>query len=53
MVNLERKDEIIRFVMDASEAENARLAVFLAGIRAQERRSEHQKGAQARQANEE
>jgi hypothetical protein len=36
MVNQDHKDEIIRFVLDSSDEENEKLAVFMAGIQAQE-----------------
>jgi hypothetical protein len=35
MVNQNQKDNILRFVLEASQEENQRLGLFMAGIRAQ------------------
>jgi hypothetical protein len=43
MVNQDHRDEIIRFVLDSSDEENEDLAIFMAGIRAQERAFQRQK----------
>ncbi|GHU15306.1 hypothetical protein FACS1894163_01540 [Spirochaetia bacterium] len=46
MINQDRKDEIIRFVLDSSDEENENLAVFIAGIQAQERAFQRQKAGE-------
>ncbi|GHV08587.1 hypothetical protein FACS189485_20250 [Spirochaetia bacterium] len=46
MINQDPKDEIIRFVLDASDKENENLAVFIAGIQAQERAFQRQKAGE-------
>ncbi|GHU75997.1 hypothetical protein FACS189461_3020 [Spirochaetia bacterium] len=43
MINQGQKDEIIRFVLDASDEENKNLAVFIAGVQAEERAFQRQK----------
>jgi hypothetical protein len=43
MADKKHKEEILRFVLDSSDEENENLAVFIAGIQAQERAFQHQK----------
>jgi hypothetical protein len=46
MVNQGHRDEIVRFVLDSSDEENENLAVFIAGIQAQERVFQRQKAGE-------
>lgn len=46
MINQDQKDKIIRFVLDSSDEENENLAVFMAGIQAQERVFQRQKAGE-------
>jgi hypothetical protein len=46
MVNQDHRDEVIRFVLDSSDAENENLAVFIAGVQAQERAFQRQKAGE-------
>lgn len=46
MINQDQRDEIIRFVLDSSDEENENLAVFMAGVQAQERAFQRQKAGE-------
>ncbi|GHU54243.1 hypothetical protein FACS189442_0200 [Spirochaetia bacterium] len=50
MINQGQKDEIVRFVLDASDEENENLAVFIAGIQAQERAFQRQRAGEGNKA---
>jgi hypothetical protein len=46
MVDKKQKDEIIHFILDASDEENENLAVFIAGVQTQERAFQRQKAGE-------
>ena len=46
MIDQDQRDEIIRFVLDSSDEENENLAVFIAGVQAQERAFQRQKAGE-------
>lgn len=46
MINQSQKDEIIHFVLDASDKENENFAVFIAGVQSQERVFQRQKAGE-------